>query len=169
MLRSILFLVSILISVNSFAQSKFEQLGLSFTVPTGWEISDLEKGDASVYFSCEKKGGQGTEVAAFSIIAMDLELEDHLKNTKDEYQKTLADLGANVNWGKEIKSTTIGSGLETAQLGFTAEDETGMHNGMIYVFRACGNTVLLITSCSKKDAAANAPAFELINSSLSCQ
>jgi hypothetical protein len=167
MRRTVAFIAALLFTTSISAQSKFEQLGLSFTVPAGWEIADLEKGDASVYFSCEKKGGQD-EVAAFSIIGMDLDLEDHMKNTIDEYQRTLADMGAKVKWA-EMTAGTIGSGLEAQKVSFVAEDGSGKHDGTIYVFRACNNTVLLILSGPQKDAAANSAAFELMTGSLSCQ
>lgn len=164
---SFLLAVTLLPLTTLFAQSKFEQMGLSFTVPIGWEIGDLEKSEGSVYFSCEEKGGQGDQVAAFSIINADTDLEEYVQSTMDDYEKSLTESGAKITWGSAVVTGTIGDSYETRQATFNVVDESGPQDGIIVAFKACDNTVLLILSGPKSQS--NDAAFGTITDSILCE
>lgn len=168
MFRYLLLAISLLSSTAVFAQSKFEQMGVSFTVPAGWEIDELERAEGSVYFSCEQKGGLGTEVAAFSIVAIETDLREYVESTMAEYEKSLTAAGAKVKWDSGVSIGTIGqAAFETSQASFTVVDEIGPQEGSIIAFKACGNTVLLILSGEKSQS--NDAAFATITESLTCE
>ncbi len=168
-LRIALLAATILLMSNSLhAQSMFEQMGVSFNVPAGWEVGELEKAEGSVYFTCERKGGQGTEVAAFSIVAVETDLDEYVQGTMAEYEKSIKEAGAKVSWNSGVMIGTIGMlPFETSQASFTVTDETGQQEGIIIAFKACGNTVLLILSGEKNET--SDAAFNTIKESLLCE
>lgn len=143
------------------AQMRHERLGIVFTIPGGWEVTEEKKaGSGAIAMNCVdlRKGYSGTALIFYN---------DNNKTREEMIRMNMEDMPG-FQFGPII-DTTIGK-FNAKMCTFVNVDESGFSvSGSMISFKACGKTVMLALTEATDDHEKNLAGYNKLLSSFSCK
>ena len=145
------------------SQEPFNQYGVSFTYPSGWELDEAEELGAGRYYICvEKSGFNSSGILTIVVIEEEMDLTECLADFQEGIasQPVFSQMKmGNAVEGKYGQYTGI-----CAQ--YTANVASMPHEGHMYVFSTNGKTIYINEQEAVEDKSKNAAGFESLRESL---
>ena len=164
-----IYLFPLLLSICVFSisctttQEPFDQYGVSFTCPSGWEIDEATELEVGWYYICvEKLGFNSSGIITIVMVEDEMDLNDFLADFQEsiDSQSVLSQL--------DMSRTT--EGIYGQYAGISAHYKANVmslpHEGRMYVFSTNGKTVYVNEQEAVEDKKENATGFEIIRESL---
>jgi hypothetical protein len=169
MKHAFLLLISILVVCTTYAQRKYEQMGIKFKVPKDWIITEETPEKNAYSFCCEKEGDTESGSVMFAYIGRDLDMNAFLALCMQNAENS-ANLseGKNFTWGTDTTDVKVGDFI-ARQVTYKVDILGLAFSNKILVFKACGNMVMLNTTEADEDHAKNEKGFDTIMNSISCK
>lgn len=159
-----LFVLGILMcACGQTKETTFDQYGISFTCPAGWEVTEAEDYGPTQYISVEKNGFNASSVVTIATSDEEYELEEYLKVFQGSFKEQ--DVYKNLRL-QPAKAEAYGKhqGISSS---YTADVLTLPHEGKMYVFRTGRQIVCIVEQSAKEDRKVSQAGFETIRDSFS--
>ena len=167
--RYLLSVLLFFIPATADAQKWYEQMGITFKIPSGWIINDEQPEKNAYSFSCEKEGDIESGIVSFAYIGRDLDMNAFLALCMQnaENSSRMSD-GKNFTWGKDTTEVKVGDFI-ARQVTYTVSFMGLAFSNKIMVLKACGNMVMLNSTEADEDHKKNKKGFDTIINSLKCK
>lgn len=154
---------------DASAQRKYEQMGITFKIPSGWAITDEQPEKNAISFSCEKEGEVESGIVSFAYIGRDLDMNAFLALCMQNAENSAnISEGKDFTWGKDTTEVSVGDFIGR-QVSYTVYFLGLAFSNKIIVLKACGNMVMLNTTEADEDHAKNEKGFETIMRTFKCK
>ncbi|QWX85408.1 hypothetical protein H0I23_07135 [Cellulophaga sp. HaHaR_3_176] len=151
-------------SCQNTPEEKFENEGVSFISPEGWEIADEENlDDIGYYLSIEKDGMNSSGLIAITWLNKEIEVIDWMNIHKDEMNNNILYKNSDLIFEKELEGNF--NDFNTTYLKYTLKLLGVKHEGAIHFFKAKGKTFSILIQEAIEDKASNKSGFELVEKS----
>ena len=143
--------------------TEFNQHGVSFTCPSGWEIDEVSEIEDGCYYICvEKSGFNSSGIVTIVTMGAEIDLEDCLSIFQGEIISQ--PIYTQLNMGEKVE----GNYGQYAALcvHYTANVMSLPHEGRIHIFSANGKVICVNEQEAVEDKSKNAAGFETIRKSL---
>lgn len=165
MKRLFILLTVLLFSCNNKSPAyTYENSGLSFMCPEGWNISEEEEFEGGAfYLSVEKKGFDSSGIITITRFDDHIDLEELSIIMEEELSSNIIYEHSNLNiqdsyWGKF-------AGYDAYVVQFNSSILGVNHTGFIYSFYSDNNTFSVFKQEADEDTIKNLKGFELIENS----
>ena len=163
-LRSVV-LVALLLVVCAKTTSQertFNQFGISFTCPSGWEIEEDAEDEGYYQINVEKSGLNSSGIVSIIVMENEMDLIDYISIYKESissqslYKQLKMDDVIVANYGQY-------AGVSSH---YTANILRLPHEGRMYAFQSNGKLIYVLEQEAVEDKEKNAAGFQTIRESL---
>ena len=157
-------LLSILACSKPSPEVKFEKLGVAFTCPEGWKVTDEEDIDGEGYYlTIEKDGFDASGLLTVSWTNDSLDLEEILDIYQEELENNV--IYQNTNLAFDQTNETTFSKIPAQSRKYQVSLLGVAHEGYLYAFYGKNRTFAIIKQEAIEDQAKNQKGFEIIEGS----
>ena len=166
-MKNVLLLTILFLAVSSCEepkQTKFDKMGVSFTCPKGWSITDQESIEGQGYYlAAEKDGFTSSGLVTFSWIDGEFNLNEWLKVNKETLGENFVMQNADIKFG-DVEYDKY-NGIQTLSMTFTASLLGVDHEGKLQVFHKSNKTFATLSQGAIEDRSENKDGFAGIEGS----
>lgn len=153
-----------LTSCQKNPESKFEQDGISMTIPLGWEISEEENiGDQGYYLSIQKQGFNSSAMIAMNWVKGEISYDSWVEIYQEILESNIIYRNANLELG-ELKDTSFNN-IESKYVKVDFSLLGLKHQAIIYFIRQNGKSITIMKQEALEDMDENRKGFKKIESS----
>jgi hypothetical protein len=146
---------------------KFNNGGVSFSIPAGWEITDQEDLDgAGYYLSCEKTGVNASGLVTVSWVNEERSLAEIAVAYADNLTENFVAKKADPKMSAQQKSTY--NNIPAVKMGYTMKLMGTSFHGTIYCFHLCDKTITVLVQEADEDVKENKAGIHEIEGSFKC-
>ena len=148
---------------------KFDKMGVRFTCPEGWKITEEEDmGEEGYYLSVEKNGFDASAIMSITWVDEEINLADFLLEFQESLKENTIYAHSGLSFEAQIETTfnkrfALASKYSARVLGIA-------HQGTIYCFKGGGaRTFAILKQEAIEDRQKNKAGFDTIVESFFCQ
>lgn len=169
-MKHLLLFLAIVISATALhGQDRYDQMGITFKIPKGWGITDVQPEKNAIYFSCEKQGDNESGIISFIYLGVDADLNAFLQLCMQNAENSASmSEGKDFKWGPDTTDAIIGA-YTARKVTYTVSYLGLPFSGSIMVYRGCGNMVMLNPQEADEDRKKNKRGFQQILGSIKCR
>lgn len=166
-MKKLLFCLPLLLLL-SFAPAesgKFDRSGVSFSIPTGWKITEEQDLEGKGYYlSCEKEGANSSGLVTVSWVNDSLDLDAMTGQYSEALAANFTEQKADPKLGPIVSRTF--NGMEARGFDYTMNIQGIAHEGHVYCFFGKDKTINVMVQEAVEDKAANKAGIAEITASL---
>lgn len=169
MKKLLILIAAVLCAGIASAQRKYENMGVRFKVPSGWKVGNEQPDKNAIYYNCEKQGDNESGLVSFVIIGNEFDLNSFLLLCMQNAENSAGmNEGKSFAWGSDTTNVKLAE-FDAKKVSYSVAYDALRFSGSIYVFKGCGNMIMINTQGADEDKEKNEDGFETILKTVKCK